>query len=157
MTAEIDGTKGYVCDVNQRELYLGGKSGKVTDYAACIKRCMDTENCRSISYYTHSNQCSIFSTMCRRLAEDPKVISKNLKGEALNKRQCDVSRGEKFISKTGRDGTKSIADCRNRCMNEIAGCNSFTYYNHGDCSFFRTCCEHQTIEDNAHTERWRLP
>ena len=147
-----------VCDVSNTELWL--RQPDVKDYDECIKSCQDEADCRSISFYTThptgKKGCSHWSTMCKNLKYSKGVTSKNLKGEALNKRQCDVSRAEKWISKTGRGGTKSLADCRNRCMNH-GTCNSFTYYNHGDCSFFSTCCEATTIVDNAHTERWRLP
>merc|ERR1712222_127984 len=133
---------------------------KVKDYAACIKSCQDTPDCVSIGFYSNHwpghYGCSHFSTMCKQLESRPGVISKNVKGESLNKKECDVSKGETYIGKLERGQTKNIQDCETKCQ-QHGQCNSFTYYNHGSCSFFSSCCAHTVITENAHTMRWRLP
>merc|ERR1719460_3118723 len=144
-----------VCEDRNGEIWIG--EPKVNDMDECIKSCMDRKDCLSVSFYTlhqaGKKGCSHWKTMCRTTKFREGVLSKNLKGDALNKLECDVNQGERWIGKTQVD-TKQ--DCSDACMNE-GNCNSFTYYNHGSCSFFSTCCEKTVPTHNAHTECWRLP
>jgi len=141
----ISGTPNVVCDVSKREVWV--TEPKVADYAACLKSCTDSPKCKSITFYPHGG-CSHFSTMCKNTKYEKGALAKNLKGEALNNEECDVSKGEKWLSKTQ---VSSLAACRKSCSDE-KGCNSFTYYNHGSCSHFSTCCEKTKFADNGHTE-----
>jgi len=153
---EIEGTVDMVCNDQMGELWV--RENVVKDYDACIQDCKDAPDCLSIGFYTTIpyGRCSHFSTMCKELKPRAGVISKNVKGESLNKRECDVSRGEKYIGQLGRGSTKNIADCEQRCQDH-GQCNSFVYYDHGTCSFFSTCCANTHITENAHTMRWRIP
>merc|ERR1712010_121869 len=64
--------------------------------------------------------------------------------------ECDASNGERWLSKFQAGTLKA---CEEACMNDpTEKCNSFTYYNHGSCSFFSTCCEKTRVVDNAHSE-----
>ena len=145
MTTAISGTPNVVCDVSKREVWV--TEPKVADYAACLKSCTDSPKCKSITFYPHGG-CSHFSTMCKNTKYEKGALAKNLKGEALNNEECDASQGEKWLSKTQ---VSSLAACRKSCSDE-KGCNSFTYYNHGSCSHFSTCCEKTKFADNGHTE-----
>jgi len=144
-----------VGDVSNTELWL--RQPDVKDYDECIKSCQDKADCRSISFYTThptgKKGCSHWSTMCKNTKSSAGTLSKNLKGEALNNEECDVAQGEKWLSKTQ---ASDIAACRKSCSDE-AGCNSFTYYNHGSCSHFSTCCDKTKHVGNAHTERLTEP
>jgi len=161
---DTDGPKGckanagvfnQVCDDSKGEIWIG--EPKVKDMDACIKSCQDTKDCLSVSFYTkHEGDwkgCSHWKTMCRTTKPRDGVLSKNVKGDALNRLECDVVAGEKYITKIQTSDKK---ECHDKCMNH-GTCNSFTYYNHGSCSFFSTCCFKTTFVHNAHTECWRLP
>jgi len=149
------GTPDVVCDGSKGEIWIG--EPKVKDYDACIKSCTDSAKCKSVTFYANhpagAKGCSHWSTMCKNTKSSAGTLSKNLKGEALNNQECDVSQGEKWLSKTQ---ASDIAACRKSCADE-AGCNSFTYYNHGSCSHFSTCCDKTTHVGNAHTERLTAP
>ena len=66
----LDLFNGKECDVSQGEQYVGGSSGKVSDYAACKKSCMDAAACQSVTFY-RDGWCSHFSTAC----ENTKVVN----------------------------------------------------------------------------------
>jgi len=156
---EITGTLESVCNDQRAELWL--RQIKVVDYAACLKTCMDHQDCVSITFYSKQPKgfygCDHWSTMCKSLKPADGAISKNLKGEALNKKECDVGQGETFLEGLERGSTKNIKECSEACEKH-GECNAFVYYNHGSCSFFSSCCEHVKVSiDNAHTMRWRIP
>ena len=151
MTTAKAGTPDVVCDGSKGEIWIG--EPKVKDYDACIKSCTDSAKCKSVTFYANhpagAKGCSHWSTMCKNTKSSAGTLSKNLKGEALNNEECDVTQGEKWLSKTQ---ASDVAACRKSCSDE-AGCNSFTYYNHGGCSHFSTCCDKTKHVGNAHTER----
>ena len=152
MTTAISGAVDTVCDDSNTEIWLGQPHADT--YEECVQLCKDNKDCKSISYYSHGG-CSQWKTMCRYTIYREDVISKNIKGSSMNKLECDASNGEKWISKFQAGTLKA---CEEACMNDpTEKCNSFTYYNHGSCSFFSTCCEKTRVVDNAHSERWRLP
>jgi len=147
---EIEATLGMVCNDEMGEVWL--REPKTPDFEACKKSCLDTDDCNSVTYYPHGG-CSHWRSMCKQLKPREGVKSANVRGEALNKRECAVQKGEKWLSKFQAN---SYEKCKQTCIDD-GKCNAFTYYNHGSCSFFTSCCEQTWVTDNAHTERWRLP
>merc|ERR1711981_284612 len=140
-----------VCDVDDGEVW--NKEVDTDNFEECKKTCMASNYCLSVTYYNHGG-CSHWSSMCKKYVPREKVRSTNVKGESINKKECDAARGEKWEGKLTY--WVSIDQCRATCMNRD-DCNAFTYYNHGGCSFFSSCCHATRIVENAHSERWRLP
>jgi len=134
------------CDVSRGEIWLSGK--QVSDFAACEKSCEDEPNCRSITYYD-SGSCSHFSTECSATRPANNAISKNLKQESLNGKECDVDQGEIWLAKSE---ASDLAACKKSCEDD-AQCQSVVFYNHGACSRFSTKCENTKPANNAHTEQ----
>ena len=147
MTAAISGTPDVECDVSKREIWLSYT--KVSDYEACSKSCMDAPKCKSITYYQDWQGCSQFTTACKKTQSESHTISKNLKEENLNGKECDVSQGETYLSSRKAN---DLAACKKSCMDATA-CQSITYYNHGGCSHFSTRCEKTKTDPNANAER----
>ena len=147
MTTAISGTPNVVCDVSKREVWV--TEPKVADYAACLKSCTDSRKCKSITYYHDWQGCSHFRTECKYTRSYPHTISKNLKDEHLNGKECDVSQGERHLE------TRQVDDhaaCKKSCM-DVAECQSITYYSHGACSHFSTKCEKTKATYAGHAER----
>ena len=151
VTTEIEATVNQVCDVDDGEVW--NKEVDADSFEDCKKSCMASNYCLSVTYYNHGG-CSHWSSMCKKYVPREKVRSKNVKGESLNKKECDAGNGEVWEGKLKY--WVSVDQCRATCMSR-EDCNSFTYYNHGGCSFFSTCCTATRIVENAHSERWRLP
>ena len=153
MTAAISGTPDAECDVSTREIWLS--YAKVADYAACLKSCTDSPKCKSVTYYHDWRGCSHFKTSCKKTKSYPHTISKNVKPEFLNGKECDVSQGEIFLSKRTVNDLKA---CKKSCT-DATDCQSITYYSHylhDGCKHFATKCEKTKTVEYTHTERLKV-
>merc|ERR1712037_785285 len=137
---EIEATVNQVCDVDDGEVW--NKEVDADSFEDCKKSCMASNYCLSVTYYNHGG-CSHWSSMCKKYVPREKVRSKNVKGESLNKKECDAGNGEVWEGKLKY--WVSVDQCRATCMSRE------------ECNSFSTCCTATRIVENAHSERWRLP
>ena len=146
---------GEQCDVENGEIWFEDGSGKVADYAACKKACMDRIRCQSITYYAHG-WCSLFKTQCTHRRPAVGAIAENLKQDLFNREECDMTQGEVYLPESS-DYYPTKEACRKSCMDEPK-CNSITFYkSSGWCSHFSTYCLKRKATANADAMRVKGP
>jgi len=137
-------TNDKVCDVNNGEVF--DSASKQPDLAACKKSCKDSAKCKAITYYSHGG-CDHFSSCCDKMAHSPGSNAVIVKGcTPINHKVCDVTNGEKFDSNSKQN---DLAACKKSCE-DSASCLGITYYKHGGCDHFKTCCKATTPSADAH-------
>jgi len=135
-----------VCDVAQGETYYKKVTGQKT-YEDCKKSC--TGGCVSVVHYEHTGVCDQFSTCCKKTK---KVGGAN--GGRVNKcpeknnMACDNGKGEKWESTRKTD---TLAKCVKSCEDRVQ-CKGLTYYAHGGCDHYSTCCKNKKPEPGAHAQ-----
>ena len=130
------------CDNSDGERWM--KSTKQPTMEACKKSC--TGKCISVTYYAHGG-CDQFSTCCKKKTSEAgaNAVIVN-KCPVTNGLKCDNSNGERWM---GKSDQTSVEKCVQKCK-DTKGCLAITYYPHGGCDQFSTCCEKTVKGDNTH-------
>ena len=136
--------KNQECDVERGEVRVPS-STKTSDLEACKKSCEDEPMCLSITFYSNGG-CSHFSTTCEITNTIDNAVAMQLKEDPFNNKQCDVTKGEFFESSRK---VPSIAACKKTCE-DSSKCVSITFYSHGGCDHFTTCCKNTNRVEKAH-------